>query len=50
MKRAKRLPRRAVTLAICRARVRRAAGFLARCLGVKADDVLARAGLGNIAC
>ena len=50
MKRAKRFPRRAVTLAICRARVRRAACILAGCLGVTADDVLARAGLGDLAC
>lgn len=42
MKRAKRY-RRAVVLAICRARVRRAAAVLARCLGVSVEDVLLRA-------
>jgi len=50
MKRAKKLPRRAVTLAICRARVRRAAGILAGCLGVPVGDVLFKAGLGDFAC
>ena len=50
MKRAKRLPRRAVTLAICRERVRRAAGILAKCLGVSADEVLEKSGLGSVRC
>lgn len=50
MKRAKRLPRRAVTLAICRARVRRAAGILAECLGVPVDELLEKYGMGAFRC
>jgi hypothetical protein len=45
MKRAKRLPRRAVTMAICRARVRRAARVFAECLGVPVGEVLRLSGL-----
>ena len=45
MKRAKRQPRRAVMLMVCRARVRRAARVFAECLGVPVGEVLRMAGL-----
>lgn len=47
MKRAKRLPRRAVTLAFCRARVRYAAQVFAECLGIPVGEVLRIAGVGE---
>jgi hypothetical protein len=45
MKRAKKQPRRAVTLAICRGRVIRSAETFAECLGVPVGEVLRIAGV-----
>lgn len=47
MRRAKRLPRRAVTLAFCRARVRYAARVFAECLGIPVGEVIRVAGMGE---
>jgi hypothetical protein len=47
MKRAKKLPRRAVMLAICRGRVIRSAEAFAECLGVPVDELLRIAGVNH---